>query len=408
MIPAAQYRRLTVLARTNEAGLTLIELMISLFLSILLTSGLFYMMSGQQKTYHQQLSTMAAQENLWGAMEFISGEVRRAGYGFGGCPADIANGYFAPVVHMWTGNNSGTAPNVKVSSLISLDVSNNSNLFSGAIDGTDSLTISYARDDTQGALTAVRTTETEPNATQAILTVNHASNIGPDSLVVLWQHGSTKHCLALQITGAATGTVGSYTFPYNSGTNPYNPTAPGHTLLFPVAGGYLKGTLVMRVGKASDQFTHHFAIDDGNGSRPPRLVTWSKTDLSDMQVVADGIEDMQIAWACDRGPTTAGDGLLSEGANDSQRTTDEWAHNVANDNVPDCTTSGNPVRAVRITLIGRTTGPMTSREGFRPAAEDHAAGTPAQDLAATGQIGTFGRATLTSVIKPRNIARSVQ
>ena len=406
MIHSAILRRQSAAPRNREAGLTLIELMISMFLAVLLTGGLFYMMSGQQKTYNQQLSTMAAQENLWGAMEFLSGEVRRAGYGFGGCPPDSTLGYDAPVVKMLDGSTSGTAPNVKVSQLISLDVDNNSNLFSGAIDGTDSLTLSYAVDDTAGALTGVRTTEAEPNATQAYLTVNHAGSITKDDLVVIWQHGSTKHCLLVQITGPPAGAIGAWTLPYASG-NIYNPPAPSHTLLFPVAGGYLPGTLVMRVGDTSDQLVHYFAIDDGKGKRPPRLVTWSTANKSDMQVVADGIEDMQIAWACD----VDGNGLLAEGSTATEKadiTKDEWAYNTINDNLPDCATQGNPIRAVRITLVGRTTGPMTSRDGFRPASEDHAAGTPAQDLASTGQIGTFGRATLTSVIKPRNIARSVQ
>ena len=403
MIFAANHPRRSARPRNRDSGLTLIELMISMFLAVLLTGGLFYMMSGQQKTYNQQLSTMAAQENLWGAMEYLSGEVRRAGYGFGGCPPDSTLGYDAPVVKMWDGTTSGTAPNVKVSQLISLDVDNDSNLFSGSIDGTDSLTLSYAVDDTQGALTGVRTTDTEPNASSALLKVNHKGTIAANDLVVLWQHGSTKHCLLLQITGAAAGSIGAWTFPYGPG-NVYNPPATSHTLLFPVAGGYLPGTLVMRVGDTGDQLVHYFAIDDGSGTRPPRLVTWSLSNKSDLQVVADGIEDMQIAWACD----VNGDGLLDEGATAATRASDEWAYNVTSDNLPDCATQGNPIRAVRITLIGRTTGPMNSQVGFRPASEDHAAGTPAQDLAATGQIGTFGRASLTSVIKPRNIARSIQ
>ncbi len=389
--------------RRGDAGLTLVELMVSMFLAILLAGGLFYMMSGQQKTYNEQLSTMTAQENLWGAMEFLSGEVRKAGYGFGGCPPQPTLGYHAPVVMMWDGTTSGTAPNIKVSQLISLDVDNNSNLFSNAIDGTDSLTLAYAVDNTQGALTAVRTTVNEPNATQPQLTVNHNASIEKDNLVALWQHGSTKHCLLLQVTQPPAISGSNWILHYGSGPV-YNPPAPNHPIAFPIAGGYLSGTLVMRIGKYTDQLVHYFAIDDGSNNRPPRLVTWSKSDKSDLQVVADGIEDMQIAWSCD----VDNDGDLLEGATASARQSDEWAHNTASDTLPDCSINGNAIRAVRITLIGRTAGPITSRTGFRPAAEDRAAGTASHDLAATGQIGTYGRAVLTSVVKPRNIARSVQ
>ena len=400
MITADNNRRCS----RREAGLTIIELMISLFLAVLLTGGLFYMMSGQQKTYNQQLSTMATQENLWGAMEYLASEVRRAGYGFGGCPANAALGYEAPVVMKWNGSTStASPPNIEVSDLIALEVHNNSNLFSNSIDGTDSLTISYARDNTQGALTGVRTTIVEPNATQAVLTVNAVGPISSGDLVVLWQHGSTKHCLMLLVTGPPVQSGTTWTLPYGPNAT-YNPTAPNHALVFPVAGGYLAGTLVMRVGTVNDNLQQNFAIDHGDGKRPPRLVTWSQQNQANMQVVADGIEDMQISWGCD----VDNQGLLEEGTTPTLRQSDEWAYNVAQDSLPSCSLNGNTIRAVRITLIGRTTGPMTSKEGFRPAAEDHAAGTPAQDLAATGQIGTYGRATLTSVIKPRNIARSVQ
>ncbi len=400
MITAKNIRRRS----RRDAGLTIIELMVSLFLAVLLTGGLFYMMSGQQKTYNEQLSTMATQENLWGAMEYLASEIRRAGYGFGGCPPNSTLGHEAPVVMKWNGSTSTSSPpNVEVSDLISFDVTNNSNLYSGGIDGTDSLTIAYARDNSQGALTGVRTTIVEPNATQAVLTTNAVGPITSGDLVVLWQHGSTKHCLLLLITGAPVQTGTTWTLPYAANAI-YNPQAPNHSLVFPIAGGYLAGTLVMRVGTSTDDLQHNFAIDHGDGNRPPRLVTWSKFNKSDMQVVADGIEDMQISWACDVSNT----GLLEEGTTPTLRQSDEWAHNVASDTLPNCSLNGNTIRAVRITLIGRTTGPISSKQGFRPAAEDHAAGTPAQDLAATGQIGTYGRATLTSVIKPRNIARSVQ
>ncbi len=384
--------------------MTLVELMVSMFLAILLAGGLFFMMSGQQKTYNEQLSTMTAQENLWGAMEYLAGEVRRAGYGFGGCPPQPTLGYPAPVVMMWDGTTTGTAPNVKVSQLVSFDVDNNSNLFSNVSDGTDSLTLAYAVDNTQGALTAVRTTGIEPNAAQAVLNVNHSGTIQANDLVALWQHGSTKHCTLLQITAnPVLNGGGGYDLTYGGG-NAYNPTAPNHPLIFPITGGYLKGTLVMRMGKTTDQLQHYFAIDDGSGNRPPRLVTWSKTDQSDLQVVADGIEDLQISWGCD----VDNDGDVFEGGTTSARQTDEWAFNTQSDTMPACETSDNAIRVVRVTLIGRTVGPVTSRKGFRPACEDHAAGTAAQDLTATGQIGTYGRAVLTSVIKPRNIARSVQ
>lgn len=387
----------------RHPGLTLIELMVSLLLAIILTGGLFFMMSGQQRTYNEQLSTMTSQENLWGAMEYLATQIRRAGYGFGGCIPSYVNGYATSTVMMWNGATTGTPPLIKPSFLVAIDFHNNSNLFSNSIDGTDSIMLAFADDSSTNALTAVRTVGTTPDPVSCTLTTNDATGISANDLVVLWQPGSIKHCLLLQITAAPALSTPNWVLTYNGG-NVYNPGAPTHLSIFPVDSGYQARSMVTRVGSTTSLLTQTFAIDDGKGTRPPRLVTWRKTDKSDVEVVADGIEDMQVAWACDAN----GDGWPQEGATDAARRTDEWSFNVTSDSVPACQTLNNPVSSVRITLIGRTVGPIQSRKGFRPAAEDHAAGTAAQDLAATGSIGTFGRAVLTSIVKPRNVAKSLK
>lgn len=69
----------------DQRGITLIELMVSLLLAAMLSAGIFYMMSGQTRTYNTQMKSLTTQENLWGAMEYLQRQVRMAGYGFGGC-----------------------------------------------------------------------------------------------------------------------------------------------------------------------------------------------------------------------------------------------------------------------------------------------------------------------------------
>jgi hypothetical protein len=79
------------------------------------------------------------------------------------------------------------------------------------------------------------------------------------------------------------------------------------------------------------------------------------------QVLADGIEDLQVAFACDvggpGGPNlTQLDGVFNEGTDPATRQTDEWWNNVPGDNLP---ARGNPgfcnlPTAVRLTLVARS------------------------------------------------------
>jgi prepilin-type N-terminal cleavage/methylation domain-containing protein len=107
-------------------------------------------------------------------------------------------------------------------------------------------------------------------------------------------------------------------------------------------------------------------------------------------VLAEGIEDLQVAFACDLNA----DGTLTEVPD----TADEWTLNVANDPVPLTNAAKcNQPAAVRLTLIARAlsedTGINAALTGNkRPAAENHAAGAPDQ----------FRRRVLTTTVYPRN------
>lgn len=388
----------------REAGLTLVELMVSMVLAVMLSAGLFYVMSGQQKTYNIQLASMTSQENLWSAMEYLQGQVRKAGYGFAGCLPDFTNALNSPTLMMWD-SGSTASPQVKAYAT-ALVVENNSNAFTGTTGGSDTLRVAYAEDTGASALTAVRTVTSLPDAAQAVLSVNAPGTIQNGDLLVLWQHGSLKHCTVVQATGAPAVAGTFYQIPYAAGTgNAYNPPVPQHINIFPQNGGYAAQSLVMRVGSATNSLVHSFAIDNSVPRNPPRLVTWRGSNTAARQVVAEGIEDMQISWACD----VNNDGLLFEGNTPSAQLTDEWAYNAPGEAaLPNCGTNNIPIGAVRITLIARTSGPTSSKVGFRPGAEDRPAGTSAQDQILTGNLGTFGRAVLTTVVKPRNIQRSVQ
>ncbi len=389
-----------------EAGMTLVELMVAILLAAILTAGLFYMMSGQSRTYTAQVKTMGLQQNLWGAMEYIQRQVRMAGYGFGGCPLSADSRWPSPVVQAWDASKGSVAE----SSIVAVAVFNGCNLLAykgsypppascKAGPGDDSLAIAIASGDAIGGLAGVRLTK-QMRDTDDSCTVAVAGSFATGDLAVLWEVGSTgKRCLLQKVTGVTATAPATIAF---APDGVYNVASP----LDMPSGGYANGSLLIRYRAAGESpEPMKFAID--HSVDPPRLVQWVKPDRSDLEVVADGIEDMQVAWACD----TAGGalaGVLEEGATETAKRSDEWAYNVATDTLPAC--GSNAMAAVRITLIARAASPEAGekgpaggvRGGFRPAAEDRPAGTVADDLAASGGLGTYRRAKLTVQVRPRN------
>ena len=118
------------------------------------------------------------------------------------------------------------------------------------------------------------------------------------------------------------------------------------------------------------------------------------------QILAEGIEDLQVAFACDLNA----DGVLTEGT--PTNALDEWTLNdpadvVATTNARKC----NQPSALRLTLIARS---LTEDNGIdatltdngRPAIENHAGHTANNDFN-TGR-DQFRRRVLTTTVYPRN------
>ena len=393
----------------------MVELMVALFLGLLLTGGLFYMMSGQQKTYTGQLHAMTSNENLWGAMEYLQSQVWKAGYGWSGCPPDGSNNVYVPVVHKWNESPGCTANPCTIPDpqLTAFTMYNSENRYTKQViasgQGPDSFSVAYAVGGGD-ILTAVRTKLKAPQGT-AIITVSSPATIKAKDRLVIWQHGSTRPCLAIVASSSPTFLTGPptsrYTLPFAPMGVGYNPSS--HATIF-TSQGYSPQSLVLPLGQWDERTVRFFSLDSNpelTGAHIPKLMTWTedkKGNRFDEQIIAEGIEDMQLSWACD----VDGLGTLDEGTTVAKRKSDEWAYNVASDAVPNCTaTKTSVIEAIRITLIARTATNIQSKKGFRPAAEDRPAGTVAKDLELNGGVGTYGRAVLTYTIKPRNIRRSV-
>ncbi|MCU1283529.1 MAG: Methylation, partial [bacterium] len=94
------------------------------------------------------------------------------------------------------------------------------------------------------------------------------------------------------------------------------------------------------------------------------------TPTANAQPLAEGVEDLQIAYGFD----TDGDGVVTESvapvADD-----DEWLYNAPSDTVKATMLIAN-LRTIRITLVVKSTSVDTGQQNLpaRPAAEDHAVG----------------------------------
>src|SRR5262245_56337546 len=71
--------------RHRDAGLTIVELLVSLTIASVVASSTFVFFAGQQRVYDTQRKILNVQQNLWPAMETLSRYVRAAGSGMFGC-----------------------------------------------------------------------------------------------------------------------------------------------------------------------------------------------------------------------------------------------------------------------------------------------------------------------------------
>ena len=71
--------------RDPRAGLTLVELMITIIISSIVATSTFFFFVGQRRVYDTQAKVLNVQQNLWAAMETLTRFVRGAGMGIYGC-----------------------------------------------------------------------------------------------------------------------------------------------------------------------------------------------------------------------------------------------------------------------------------------------------------------------------------
>lgn len=300
--------------RRGQAGLTLVELMVAMtIVAIAMAAALavgFSVLNGYRDQRRVSVVERAARISL----EMMSSAIRAASPG-------VTTGQITDLV--------------ACSDFGSMKVINNT-------DAPDELKLIYA---SGWIMTSLRASFDEDSSALVVLDASSLKE-GDRVLVTNFEQGhfveinsisTHPQGASLAITAPSSTACGQGTFPTD---------------------GYPPGSLVIRAKMA------RYYIEDTDIG--PMLML-DPDDIGDdpAEPLAEGIEDLQIAYAVD----TNGDFMIT----DDGSTTDEWFYNNPADSEPPPIATAMPW-ALRITLVARTTyETATTASSARPAAEDREA-----------------------------------
>jgi prepilin-type N-terminal cleavage/methylation domain-containing protein len=398
------------LQHTSQAGVTLVELLVTMVIAGMVTSSTFLFFAGQKQVYETQTKLLNIQQNLWGAMETVTRNLRAAGTGMVGCVrpdsdgTGVDNGDPPPVSLVGT-----TPPQTGLRAFVDgVAFPNTAGLYtSGATNriaplwiqnglngAPDSVIVAYGAG-TSGNFVDAAMASTMPMGTP-VTNVTVALGLGvvfrQDEFIVLVDSTGVpvsgnfdRGCTLFQIVRL---TAGSDLLDITSTGSKWNPTsnlAPMVPFAYDPA-----NSGVRNFGQLN---WVRFAINN-TGNQPNLEMTRLDANLPP-QVLAEGVEDMQIAYACDlftTAPGTPPDGSLSESSPPS--ITDEWTYNATGD-VPPINGCNRP-QGIRITLLARSVFPDENLNGIpgnrKAAIEDGVA----------GPVDLFRHRSISTTVFPRN------
>jgi prepilin-type N-terminal cleavage/methylation domain-containing protein len=380
--------------RHRESGLTLVELMVTLTIASLVTAGTFAFFAGQQRMYDVQTRLLNVQQNLWASMDTIGRYVRLSGKGMLGCvradsdaagpdtgdPAPV--GSTAPLTGLRAFRNGSGA--IRIPPLW---------IQNGAAGAPDTLTVAFGTNASGNMTDATLGADVLQDRPTAAITTPAGQTLRflRNEFILLIHTGQAngdRGCSLFQVTDINSGAntlLHASSSVWNTGAD----IAGLVPFTYPGPGATSNGAI-----RSFGQLTWvQFAIDTtGAPDVPPRLTMNRLDGTRGPEVLADGIEDMQIAFACDAPVAGVADGALTEGTDAASRRTDEWTFNESGDAAPIC----NRPDAVRVTLVARSLTPDTllsqTPGNAKPAAEDGAA----------GATDSFRHRASTLVLYPRN------
>ena len=446
--------------RKPEQGMTLVELMVTMIIASIVAASTYMFFAGQQRVYETQTKMLNVQQNAWAAMEVVSRFVRAAGSGMYGCVRQVGGLSNAPPYNRSTGidpdvsdappivpgaHTTDQCPSAGLRAYyqnalqrippvwIVDQVVDNGASTRGIVPGTDVITVAFGN---RSSGTAFDSPLAAPVAATTDTITAWAGN-GPmfqtNEFILLVGEGtpgmggvaSDIGCTLFQITGVAGDNLlhaSSSTWNPGAGvagmipaTSTYGVFAPGSPPTNPNTGIRNFGEFwwVRFAVRTTDQNGNYLsAAGIANAIHAIPVLTMERLDGASPtgpQMLAEGIEDLQVAYACDTLPlaggpgTAAGDGVLPNGPNTA---TDEWMLNDSNDviatsNALKC----NQPSAIRLTLVARSLTEdigidATLTDNGRPAVENHAGHT--QDSNFDTGRDQFRRRVLSTTVYPRN------
>jgi len=234
----------------------------------------------------------------------------------------------------------------------------------GAIKVTDSTTASDRISAVFAYGSVVTSSRTALDSTDNVVTVTDASQLAVgDTLLVT--NFAVGHIVEISGVSGSDLTLAS--------TN--------RCLLSYPTGGYPAGSMVIRALHAE------FYVADQDGI-PTLFMDPDSGGAAPAEPLAEGIEDLQVAIGID----SATDGISD--VENAGAGLDEWWHNVAGEVMP----VTGLIRAVRLTLVARSTGKLTgTASSSLPDVEDRVGSPP---------LDSYRRRVLTSIVEIRNLGGS--
>jgi prepilin-type N-terminal cleavage/methylation domain-containing protein len=422
--------------RRPDAGLTLVELMITIIIASLVASSTFIFFSGQQRIYETQTKVLNTQQNVTAALEMMARYVRAEGTGLLGCVRPDPDG-----VGVGTDNGdpgpvgAGTAFNQAPQTGLRAYLTGVGAIrippvwiVNGASGAPDSIAVAFGNgtfgnwSDTMDATfaAAIGTTNvTDPisNVTVPLAPANQIAIFRDKDFMVLLDprqvttlsqvpippavavppNNMDRGCTMFQVNGVPAAGI----LPHPAAGSIWNPPSAASAVgMVPFT--YTAGTFtgIRNIGTLT---WIRFAIQPAvaqTGGKPPRppFLTMERLDMNGVagygpQKLAEGIEDLQVAYACD----TNNDGNLTE--NNPPDATDEWILNATADSAALPTNCNRP-SAIRLNLIARSATEDSLLNGLQSGGSPNAK--PAVEDGAAGTADSYRRRVLTTTVFPRN------